>query len=145
MSWLPKILYYFRVLLIPVKSHVLRSLQRGIIVFIWSDCRPRLAARVTYRSRMEGGLWIPDIQRYYQASQLTLLPKFYATEEVPLWVELEASEVLPPRVYNLLWLPREDRNTISNPLTQHSLGIWDEARRRGNFAISTQSIVTGVT
>lgn len=83
MTWLPKLLYYFRVLSIPVPSHILRSCQRRRNAFVWADSRPRIAACVLYSPRLAGGQGLPNVQRYFQAAQLALLPKYHADREVP--------------------------------------------------------------
>lgn len=133
MTWLPKLLYHFRVLPIPIGSHILRSLQQKINAFIWNYRKPSMAAWVSYRTRLEGGLGIPNIQRYYQAAQLAALPKDHTVKEVPLWVGIEPYGITPLRVQNFLWLPKTDRKTLANPVTRHYMDIWDKLRLKGNI------------
>lgn len=46
MAILPKILYLFHVLLIPVPSHLLRILQRRVFNYIWGSTRLRVARHI---------------------------------------------------------------------------------------------------
>lgn len=79
------------------------------------------------------GLGLPNITKYYQASHLAQLPKYHATQEIPLWVALESVECDPLSVANLLWLHPRDRRALNNPITCHSLVIWDRLKNRYGF------------
>lgn len=69
--------------------------------------------------------WSRPPQIYYYAAQLASLPKYHATKEVPLWVALELVDCDPLSVANLLWLRPSDHWMLKNPVTHHSLTLWD--------------------
>lgn len=55
-------------------------------------------------------------------AHLALLLKYHATRNVPLWVGLETIDSDPLQIDNFL-------STIINPVTQHSLSLWDRVKR----------------
>lgn len=61
---------------------------------------------------------VPNFHNYHQVAQLTL----YHATEVPLWVGLEAIDLIPVWVSNILWVHRKDHKP---EVTQHSLQ-WDK-------------------
>lgn len=128
MSILPKILYLFRVLPIPVPAHYLRILQCWASQFIWGQLKHRLLKPTLYIPRIRGGLSVPNFAKYYYAAQLAQLPKYYATKEIPLWVAIESVDCDPLTTTNLLW-----RCSITNPITKHSLVLWDRLKTRFSF------------
>lgn len=129
MSILPKILYLFRVLTIQVPSYFLRILQQKALHFIWGKIKPRLPQPTLYTPHMRGGISVPNFSKYYYAAQLAQLPKYHATKEIPLWVALRSVDCDPLSTANLLWLTPLQRCTITNPITEHSLSIWDRLKR----------------
>ncbi|XP_077334709.1 phytanoyl-CoA dioxygenase domain-containing protein 1 isoform X2 [Lithobates pipiens] len=48
--------------------------------------------------------------------------------EIPLWVLIEAVDCDPLPINNILWLQPADRKSINNPISNHSLSIWDRYR-----------------
>lgn len=60
-------------------------------------------------SRLHEGLGVPCFSKYYQAAHLSHIALYYATVEVPLWVGLEAIDIDPLTVDNLLWLQHSER------------------------------------
>lgn len=76
---------------------------------------------------------MPKFSTYYYAAQLTHLPKYHATKETPLWVAIESVDCEPISVANMFWLLPADRTSIQNPITKHSLSIWDKLRATHNL------------
>ena len=70
MTVLPKVLYLFQTLPIPVPYVLLRKLQTDLLKFTWNYKRHRIPHSVLTAPRSEGGLAFPDLVRYYQAAQL---------------------------------------------------------------------------
>lgn len=95
MSILPKILYLFQVLPIPVPSHFLQILQRRVLKFIWGKTRPCIARGILYSSKLQGGLGLPHFTKYYQAAHLAQLPKYNALCKTSLCVALESGDCDP--------------------------------------------------
>lgn len=126
MSILPKFLYLFRVLPIPIPSYFLRLTQHRVMSFIWGNTKPRISKSTLYLNKLNGGLGIPNFSYYYNAAQIALLPKYHAMVETPLWVAVESVDSDPISVANILWLNPADRVHLTNPITKHTLTIWDK-------------------
>lgn len=126
MAILPKILYLFRVLPIPVPAYFLRILQRKALTFVWGSLKPRLPKHTLYLPKPKGGLGFPNFTTYYHAAQLAHIPKYHAKREIPLWVALESIDCDPLSITNLVWSNSSDRKKLNNPITKHTLAIWDK-------------------
>lgn len=83
--------------------------------------------------KTRGGLGLPNFATYYKAAQLAQLTKYHATTEIPLWVTIESIECDPISISNLLWLQPSDRKHITNPVTKHSLSLWDRLKTNHNL------------
>ena len=86
MSILPKILYLFWVLPIPVPTYFLRNLQRKTLAFIWGSLKHCVSKHTLYLSKIKGGLGFPNFASYYHAAQIACITKYHAKYETPLWV-----------------------------------------------------------
>lgn len=122
---LPKFLYLFRVLPIHVPAHFLRNIQQKVKQYTWGKTNPRLPRKTLYLPKVLWGLGFPNFSLYYRAAQLAQLSKYHSTLEIRLWVIIEAMDCDPFFINNLLWLRPVDRKTLKNPITKHSLSIWD--------------------
>lgn len=101
--------------------------------YIWGDIRPRIPKSTLYLPKVSGGLGIPTFSTYYYAAQLAHLPTYHATKETPMWVAVKSVDCDPIFVANMLWLHPADRTSILNPITKHSLSIWDKFRTIRNL------------
>lgn len=133
MSLLPKLLYLYRVLPIAIPSYFHRIIQSCVFKYIWGPIKPRVTRSILLRSKLCGGLGLPNFAHYYHAAQVAQLTLLHAKTEIPLWVSLEAIELSPLMVSNMQWLHSSTRGLISNPVTRHSLKLWD--RLRGPFQL----------
>lgn len=104
MTLLPKLLYHFRVLPVLIPSYFFRAIQCRVYKYIWGPTRPRVLQTVLLRSRLAGGLGVPNFQYFYYTDQLAQLTLYHANVEMPLWVGLEAVDIHPLTVSNLLWM-----------------------------------------
>lgn len=130
MTILPKLLYLFRVLPIPIPSYFLRIVQKRATSFIWGSSKPRIPIHTLHLPKNKGGLGYPNFTNYYRAAHLASLSKYHAKQEIPLWVFIEASENDPLLISNLLWLDPKDRFKIHNPITKHFLSLWDKLKTK---------------
>lgn len=141
MSLLPKLLYLYRVFPVTVPSYYHRIIQSKVFKFIWGSTRPRVARSVLLRSKPNGGLGIPKFQHYYQAARLAQTALYHSKLEIPLWVSLEAIDSFPLTITNLLWLSPASRGPISNPITQHTLRLWDKLKTP--FKLISPLVISG--
>lgn len=128
MSLLPKLLYLYRVLPIAIPPYYHRTIQNRVFKYIWGPTKPRVARPVLLRHKLNGGLGITNFLHYYHAARLAQSILYHSKTETPLWVSLEAIDLHPITVTNLLWLPPAARGTITNPITQCTLKLWDRLR-----------------
>uniref|UniRef100_A0A803JA29 Reverse transcriptase domain-containing protein n=1 Tax=Xenopus tropicalis TaxID=8364 RepID=A0A803JA29_XENTR len=125
MVLLPKLLYLFRVLPIPLKRIDLKKLEANLSAFIWAKKPPRIRVNILQRSKRDGGLGLPNLWKYYIAAQLTHIPFLHINNISPLWVYLENSMAAPYTAESLLWTQRKHRPIINSPTLRHTLVIWD--------------------
>lgn len=115
MTFLPKLLYPFRVLPVLVPPHILRSLQRLLFKFVWGSVRPRLNRHLLYKSKAQGGLGIPNLTYYYKAAQIAPLVQLFAGKAAPLWTYIDVLDADPVPLFSLPWLPPQLRPKPLNP------------------------------
>lgn len=85
---LPKLLYLFRSLPLPLNKANLAQFQSKVLKFIWGPKGHRLAHATLYTLRIKGGLGVPDFWAYYKAAQLIQLSVVYSRREHPDWVNI---------------------------------------------------------
>lgn len=95
---------------------------------MWGSSRPRIKPQILHLSKVNGGLGLPNFSSYYKAAQLANLVKYHAIHEPPLWVSIEAVECDPVSISNVLWISPKARKHIHNPITKHSLSLWDRLK-----------------
>lgn len=84
MSILPKILYLFRVLPIPIPSYFLRLTQHRVMSYILGNIKPCIPKTTLFLPKVSGGFGVPNFSSYYYTAQLAQLPKYHAVNETPL-------------------------------------------------------------
>lgn len=133
MTILPKLLYLFRVLPIPIPAYYLRIIQRKANSFIWGSSKPRTKLHTLYLPKLNGGLGCPNFASYYRAAHIATLTKYHTQHESPLWVSIEAADCDPLSIANLLWLSPRDRRGLGNPITKHFISMWDKYKLRNQL------------
>lgn len=136
MTILPKLLYLFRVLPIPIPAYHLRILQRKTSSYIWGSSKPRIQLHTLYLPKLNGGLGCPNFAYYYRAAHIASLAKYHAYQETPLWVHIEATECDPIPISNLLWITPKDRIDLKNPITKHYISLWDRFKKNNHLQSS---------
>ena len=131
MTILPRILYLFQTLPIPVEKSFFASLQTTILKFIWQNKRARLSAKVLRLPRESGGVALPDFAIYFQAAQLRVLAEWSARESEKHWLHMDRA-IAGRTIWDLLWKPKEarPRNTYMSTPTATVLTVWDDIHRR---------------
>lgn len=70
MAILPKLLFLFETLPIPIPSSHLKSLQEDLLNFYWNYKRHRISRSILFAPCSQGGLSFLNIATYYLATQL---------------------------------------------------------------------------
>lgn len=122
-----------RVMCIRVPAYCLSLLQNRISFFIWAYKCPRFAHSSLFIHKLQGGLGVPNVAKYYLAAQISQLAMLNATQNIPLWVLLELPSCVPTPVSALLWLPHRPHPSPSRPLMLHSLQLWDSVHYSDNL------------
>lgn len=133
MTYLPKLLYYFRVLPVHVPPHIIRIQQRKIMQFIWGSTRPRINKRVLYARRVDGGLSVPNLQAYYTVAAIAPLSHLHEKQQMPLWGFVDLVDAHPIPLASIPWLPKAHCPTNIGPCLAHSLKLWDSIKYSANL------------
>lgn len=97
MSILPKFLYLFQSIPLPLSASFFSTLNKTFTKFIWNNKQPRLRLSLLYLPYERGGLRVPNVKLYYWAAQLcTAMYYFKNTNTSPAWVDLENNETTFP-------------------------------------------------
>lgn len=96
MCILPKFLYLIQALPVHIPSHYFVQASALFFNFIWAHKRPRLNKRLLTLPKTYGGLAVPDIHKYQQATHLTGLIDWNRHQSTKLWTQLEQSQCPVP-------------------------------------------------
>lgn len=77
MMVLPKILYIFRTVPIPLPTFFFNKLNTSLRSFIWKGLRPRIAFSTLMKQRSKGGMGVPIIKNDYRATLLDQLKAWF--------------------------------------------------------------------
>lgn len=126
MTLLPRILYMFQMLSLTPPKGTLKQVQSLINTFIWNGKRPRLSLAHMIRPKAQGGLGLPSILAYYQATCLRYLVQWDRPLSSKHWDFMDQA-VAGTNIWRELWLPRKHRakNLYLSPITLPTLRAWD--------------------
>lgn len=89
MSILPKILYIFRTVPIPVQVSFFTKINSLLRSYIWGTKKARIAFSTLTRHKSMGGMGVPHLRNYYRASILVQLKDWCAPQPQKQWSILE--------------------------------------------------------
>lgn len=89
MQVLPRILYMFRTLPISIPSSFFTKCNSLLRNYIWQSKNPRIALSSLQLMRNNGGIGLPDLLGYYNASLLDQIKYWIKSAEEKLWVNME--------------------------------------------------------
>lgn len=138
MNILPKTLYFFRSLPIPIPSRDILDLQKSINRFIWGHKKARIKQSIMYKHRFRGGLGVPNMLKYLETAHLAQLLTWNKTNEIPAWVDIEDSQTKGCYMQYRMWLLKPLMN-IETVL--QSVKIWKKIRHKYNLS-HKKSIMT---
>uniref|UniRef100_A0A8C5Q824 Reverse transcriptase domain-containing protein n=1 Tax=Leptobrachium leishanense TaxID=445787 RepID=A0A8C5Q824_9ANUR len=132
MTILPKLLYLFRTLPLPLPTSYLEEIQSYFLTYVWRRGRPRVPAKLLYLSRCNGGMAMPNVTLYYNATLLASMGEFFLQSSTPRWTSVEQTCVGTHLVTSLIWLTPKQRPELPYmlPSTALYLKTWDRYRSR---------------
>uniref|UniRef100_A0A8C5WKY5 Reverse transcriptase domain-containing protein n=1 Tax=Leptobrachium leishanense TaxID=445787 RepID=A0A8C5WKY5_9ANUR len=133
MNILPRLLYLFQTLPITIPRSFFATLRSLVISYIWRHARPRISYDTMTRSRLRGGLGVPDFPRYYASCHILRAAEWTREGVVKRWKSVEQTMLEVPLAV-LPWLPRSwgMRLARTSPFTTATLRCWHrEATRSG--------------
>lgn len=96
MCILPKFLYLMQALPIQIPTRYFDQTNSLFLDFIWSHKRPRINRKQITLPKLYGGLAVPDICKYQQATHLTRLIDWNRHNTTKLWTKLEQAQCAIP-------------------------------------------------
>ncbi len=88
MNNLPKLLYLFQNIPLPLPTSYLSKLKKICLNFLWNNRRHRLRLTLLYLPSERGGLKLPSFLWYYWAAQLRTVMYYFSSEPTPAWVDI---------------------------------------------------------
>lgn len=89
MQTLPKILYLFRAIPIPIPSSFFKILNTKLRNLVWNNKKPRVAFSILTSSKNKGGMNLPDMHKYYYATLLDQMKYWFFPNDDKLWLSIE--------------------------------------------------------
>uniref|UniRef100_A0A8C5Q7A1 Reverse transcriptase domain-containing protein n=3 Tax=Leptobrachium leishanense TaxID=445787 RepID=A0A8C5Q7A1_9ANUR len=129
MNLLPRILYIFQTVPIPIPAGFFTALRSQILKFIWPKGRPRVQHGILCRPKARGGLALPDIKLYFFATQLARILDWSLTSEEKLWLDIEEKLMESP-LWTLPWVrPRDSPDGRTQwSIPRETLRLWRRIR-----------------
>lgn len=125
MSILPKFLYLFQALPIKTPPIYFKQVQALFTRFVWAHKKPRIPRSQLSTPKHYGGLALPDVRKYYQATHLGRVLDWSHHRDSQLWAQIEQHQTIIP-LWSAIWcsdsLPAELKShpIIGNTKTVHS-------------------------
>ncbi|KAJ1181231.1 hypothetical protein NDU88_006439 [Pleurodeles waltl] len=131
MTILPCVLYVFQALPLTPPPRTVATLQAAVLGFVWEGRPARLLRRVLYRPKGEGGLAVPCLLQYFQATQLRFLLEWSRLLTEKHWCFMDQA-VAGSHIWKEPWLCRRHRagGLYSSPVTGAMLCVWDAVAGR---------------
>uniref|UniRef100_A0A8C5MVA5 Reverse transcriptase domain-containing protein n=1 Tax=Leptobrachium leishanense TaxID=445787 RepID=A0A8C5MVA5_9ANUR len=133
MNILPRILYLFQTLPITVPRLFFSSLQSIFIKYVCNSLQPRLKFSLLTASKLKGGLALPNLKQYYQATHLLCISEWSnkPSQKLPQEGDLTGDDLA-----SLPWLLGiiTKCTPSSHPTVSATLKIWKSLQRSTTIA-----------
>ena len=134
MNVLPKFLYLFRCVPLYLPKSYFKSIDKAFLSFIWDGRNPRVRLELLQRSRLQGGLALPNLCHYYWAANIQKI-LYWLQDPVADWCQLEATSCISTSLAALVTssLPLPIARFTNNPMVISTLKIWSQFRKNFGF------------
>lgn len=89
MDILPKFLYLFQSILLPLPKCFFDKIKNILAKFIWNNKKARLWLKLLYLPYERGGFSLPNLLWYYWSAQLHSASFYFSSDILPTWVNIE--------------------------------------------------------
>ncbi|CAJ1062856.1 LINE-1 reverse transcriptase -like protein [Xyrichtys novacula] len=129
MNVLPRFLYLFQALPVFIPRSFFCKLDSLLSSFIWGDKPSRIKREYLQRSRVEGGLALPNFKFYYWAANISKIICWSQHPDLD-WCKIEANSCLNTSLLALTTtkLPILPKRHSANPIVVSTLQIWSQFR-----------------
>lgn len=123
---LPKLIYFFRALPIPIPTSFFTAMQKQLLNFVWAGKRARFPVSLQRLHKSVGGLGTPSLKDYYMEAILDQLKGWFEQPTTKPWCQLEQSWLFPhtPRSLLIAQNVAKSKIVIDHPTIQASLDAW---------------------
>ena len=130
---LPKYLYLFQMLPIPVPKLFFKQVNSCLTQFIWRNKLPRIKLTVLQSPLEKGGLNIPNFEYFYWAAQVRAVWTWQAEQaHPPIWTQIEQHHLNKLKLESIPYI--SCLNSLlaitTNPITIHTYKIWQQVRKK---------------
>lgn len=141
MSILPKFLYFFQSIPLPLPASFFAILKKTFTRFIWNNKRPRLRLSLLYLPFERGGLKVPNLKLYYWAAQLCSAMYYFTVTDSPAWLDIENNGItIPLQSYLYSSSIKMLKKTTHNPFLRNTITVWYEAHNFLDEAITMSGL-----
>lgn len=132
MNILPRLLFLFQSLPIPVPSATFTTIGKWFSKFIWQSKPPRLKLRRLLCTKINGGLNLPNLKHYYWAAQLRSMVSWLTQDKDTVWVGMEQSDCLDVPLNSLPFLNLDTARMkkLTNIWVKNTLKVWSTVRKK---------------
>ncbi len=144
---LPKFLYLFQSLPLPLPDTFFHNINGMLNQFIWNNKKARLQLRLLYLPYERGGLQLPNLKMYYWSAQLRIAMHYFSMAPPPAWVTIEqmSTSVLPLKLYLYSTSVKKLIKQLKNPFLRNTISVWYSAHQHigDTPALSQFSLIWG--
>lgn len=113
---LPKLIYLFRTVVLPIPNALFSSIQRQITRFAWDNKPPRFAHHILMKHHNKGGVGLPNICTYYYAAILDQMYYWWHPSPNKTWSDMESLHPTLNKLLDILLLIIECSSLPVEPL-----------------------------
>lgn len=131
MNVLPWINFLFFMIPLEPPPKFIAKMHSLISQFIWKGKRARVKLTTSQRSKLTGGLAVPNLYFYYCAFQIRSLQVWRNQESEVPWRAKEAACVKPHRLKDLLYtgMGRRNINLRFGSIITNSINVWKKTEK----------------
>lgn len=142
---LPKLLYLFRTVPIPLPNWYFSKLNTLLSAFTWNGKEPRCSKHMLNRHKLVGGMGYPNLQDYYYAAILAQTRYWLNHLEDKQWPDLESDFLWEAhfRSYLLMHSNTLPIHLQSNPTFRATLLSWHKLLQ--HYKSTTQTTTPNIS